>query len=459
MKRRSLFKSVTTLATLTVLGSLLSSGCERASEPVVGEPPPRAKRLTVVTPHNEKIRRAFQHNFSAWYVENRGTSVDFQWILRGTPECLEYIAEATKAPGRDDPRPAPDLMFGGGIADHALLAERGHCVAVELDNALADIPAEIDGLPTRDAAGRWHATGLSSFGILYNRAACEQRGVEPPTTWQDLADPRFASWIGMADPAYSGSTRECLLLILQQQGWEQGWATIVRILANARALVDRSSVALHQVETGVSLATFAVNFDGMALAAESGGELVYVNPAGQTAANPSAVSLLTTCTDEAPARDFVRFCLSEAGQKLWGLQAEKRGGIGETLYHYPIVPAMYEKYADELALKENPLEQSFGVRIDAKRRAADAVLVLPLVQAACGENHVLLQRAWEALVGAGLPAAALGELTSLPIAEQALAEAGSTSAAADAEAAVKMLSDWSALFRAKYEQVLSSASP
>jgi len=330
-------------------------------------------------------------------------------------------------------------------------------VAIKLDDVLADIPTEIDGLPTRDADGRWYATGLSSFGILYNQAACEARAIEPPTVWQDLAHPRFRSWIGMANPAYSGSTRECLLLILQQQGWEQGWATIIRILANTRALVDRSLVALHQVETGVSLATFAVNFDGMALAAESDGTLLYLNPPEQTAANPNAVSVLKTCSDQQLARDFVRFCLSEDGQKLWGLEAQKRGGFGETLYHYPINPRIYEDFADQLVLKENPLKERFGVRIDPEQRAENAVALLPLVQAACGENHVLLQQAWDAVVQAGLPAAALSELTALPFPEQGLVEMGREYQAADPAAAAKMLSEWSATFKAKYEHALTLA--
>jgi ABC-type Fe3+ transport system substrate-binding protein len=459
MKARSLLKLLSILATLTLLGPLCLVGCERAADRVVGKPPPHPKRLTVVTPHNEKIRRAFQHSFSRWYVDNRGTSVDFHWIERGTPECVAYVIETAQAAGRDDPRPAPDLLFGGGIADHAQLADRGCSVAIKLDDVLAEIPAEIDGLPTRDAGGRWYATGLSSFGILYNRTACEAWGIEPPIVWQDLARPRLRSWIGMASPASSGSTRECLLLILQQEGWEQGWATIIRILANARALVDRSSVALHEVETGVSLATFAVNFDGMAAAAESAGELVYVNPLGQTAANPNAISVLKTCADEQLATDFVRFCLSEAGQKLWGLRAEQRGGIGETLYHYPINPRIYAEYADQLALKENPLKQSFGLRIDAERRAQDAAILLPLVQAAGGQNHVLLQQAWKAVAEAGMPETAVAELTALPFDPQKLAEIAGRCEMADAAAAEELRTEWSAAFRARYERVLSLARP
>jgi ABC-type Fe3+ transport system substrate-binding protein len=454
MKGKLPGKALAVLSGLAVVGAgLLFCGCEGSPQRVVGKPPPQPKWLHIVTPHNEKIRSAFQHNFSAWHVKNRGTAVYFNWIVRGTPECLHYIRQVVDGAHQSEPLAAPDLMFGGGVSDHALLAERGQSVSIDLDDVLADIPAEIDGLPTRDSQNRWTAVGLSSFGILHNAAACAERGIEPPSTWADLAAPRFRSWIALADPAYSGSTRECLMLIVQKEGWEQGWATIVRILANARALVSRSSVALNQVRSGVSLASVAVNFDGLARVADSDGTLRYVNPPGATAVTPSAMSVLRTCSDRQLAEDFVRFCLSEAGQKLWGLKAEHRGGIGETLYHYPIDPAIYDKYAGQLALAENPFQQSLGLKLDQQKRRQQTDILLPLVQAACGQNHIRLQETWDTVVEAGLPEAALTELTAPPFDEQAAYALGAEYAAAERGAARQMRAQWSALFKAKYEKV------
>ena len=432
-------------------------GCEPAKNSVVQAPPPPSKRLTVVTPHNEKIRRTFQHNFSKWYASKHGTSVDFQWIDRGTPECLEYITDVSESPRRDDPRPMPDVLFGGGVSDHIQLAESDLSLSIDIQASLENIPAEIDGVPTRDAQGRWHATSLSSFGILYNARACEQRGIAPPAAWDDLTDPRFYGWIAMADPAVSGSTRECLLLILQQAGWDRGWSTIIEILANTRALVDRSSVALHEVETGVALATVAVNYDGMDLASASGGRLVYLNPRDQTGVNANAVSVLKTSANPELATEFVRYCVSEEGQKLWGLDADKRGGMGDTLFHYPISPAIYESYAEQLALAENPLREPFGVRIDPALHASDAVMLLPSIQAACGRDHVLLQQVWADVIAAKMPENAVTELGKPLFDQQTLSEKCADFQAAEAGEAEKMMTEWQDLFRAKYDHIRALA--
>jgi ABC-type Fe3+ transport system substrate-binding protein len=417
------------------------------------KPPPARKSLTIITPHNERIRNAFAVAFSNWHAAERGPYVHIDWIVRGTAECTKYIDGALTLPRDIGPRQVPELMFGGGIRDHVWLAEHGYTRAVNLDDVLAEIPAEVGGLPTRDRDGQWFATGLSSFGIVYNEQICGQRGITPPGTWTDLADPRFHGWVALADPAASGSNRQCLMLIVQRQGWQEGWSTIVRILANARALVGRSTDALRQVKTGISLAAFAVNFDGLTLAEESEGAVEYVNPPGATAITPDVMSVLRSASDIELARDFVHFCLSEEGQALWGVAAEHRSTYGETLYHYPLDPRVYETYAGKLAVSENPLQTDFGLQVDLERARRQVAILTPLVRAACGENHVPLQQAWAAVAEAGMPAAALAELTSLPFDEDTAYELGQKYEQAAPEQARQMLAEWSQMFRAKYERV------
>jgi ABC-type Fe3+ transport system substrate-binding protein len=438
-----------------VIGLLLASaGCERSAQVPAHQPPPPPKTLTIITPHNERIRNAFSVAFSNWHAAQRGPYVRIDWIVRGTAQCATYIEEALTLPGEVGPRQIPAIMFGGGIGDHRRLAERGYTRSLGLDDVVAEIPAEVGGLPTRDPQGRWFATGLSGFGIVYNERVCAQRAIDPPSTWVDLADPRYRGWVALADPAASGSNRQCLMLILQSRGWENGWSTIMRILANARALVGRSAEALTQVRNGVSVAAFAVNFDGLMLAEATSGAVKYVNPPGATAITPDVISVLTSAGDVQLAEDFVRYCLSEKGQALWGVEAEQRAGFGRTLYHYPLDPKVYQTYAGKLAVKENPLETEFGLRVDLERAHRQVAIFTPLIHAACGDNHVLLQQAWAAVIEAGQPPAALAELGSLPFDEQAAYELGAQYEQSAPDRAQRMLSEWSAMFRAKYQRVL-----
>lgn len=449
-------KRLGTLRALLMIGSVATTlllgltGCRKPAEDT-----PVPAQLVILTPHNETIRDTFQEGFWNWHVRARGVPVEITWIYRGTPQCVDYVADGTKPRGEGDRYTPADLMFGGGLTDHARLAALGLSQPIDVGDALAALPAEVQGTPTRDPNKHWFTTGLSSFGILYNAEACRQRDIAPPQTWADLAAPRFAGWLAIADPAASGSHRECCVLILEQLGWDAGWQTLMGILANTRALNSRSGDALRQVRAGTALATFAVNFDGLAEVAESDGALAYVDPAGLTSATPDFISGLTTGRNSQVARDFIRYVLSEEGQTLWGVERDHRAPYGQTLYHYPIVPAIYTKYAGHMAGLRDPSVEPLGKPLDAQRAAHLGRLVSPLVWAICGEGrHVLLQQAWAratALDPADANAAALRTALAAPPFDLSagLAQGAQLENASDADVAA-LRAKWAAEFAARY---------
>lgn len=455
MHARAVRKSIAFGKPLAITLSLLAtSGCREAARPQATPSAPTVRRLTLITPHNAKIREAFAQGFSEWRAAQQKSPVELVWIVRGTPQCVEYVDRlfTGTVDGRD--ALAPDLMFGGGVADHTALAAKGYCLELKLTGPTDRIPAEIHGIPTRGAKSEWFATGLSSFGLVYNQRDCELRGIAPPQSWSDLADPRFLGWMGVAAPEASGSNRQAMVFILQHEGWDRGWGTILRVLANSRAVLDSSSTVLDQVASGVFLAAFAVNSDGMARTDETGGRVVYVNPAGATAATPDISSVLKTTVDVNLATDFIEYCLSEAGQVIWSVRAEAMERTTGTLYHYPIDPAVYEKYDGKLAVSENPYKVDMGLRIDAQRADKLATALVPLVRAAAGENHILLQRAWAAVVAAGLPDDAVAELVSPPMNEAAALELANNFASADPARARELIAEVSGKFRERYQRVL-----
>jgi ABC-type Fe3+ transport system substrate-binding protein len=442
------------LGVLTAVSVAGLSGCEPTPKPATTYRPPPTKRLTIITPHNAKIRDAFEAGFSAWHERERGgVPVDVTWVVRGTPQCVAYIDRLFAGAVEDRRDPTPDLMFGGGIADHAALAEKGYCMTLDLKVAPERIPATVGGLPTRGANNEWFASGLSSFGIFVNSAACTARGIDAPQTWADLADPRFFGWLGVAHPQASGSHRQAMAFVLLHEGWDQGWGTLLRILGNSRALLDSSSVALNQVEYGNFLAAFAVNFDALARADAAGRGLVYVNPPQATAATPDITSVLRTAADVALATDFVRYCLSESGQLAWGVRSEARGGELPTLYHYPIDRTVYDNHAAELSVSENPFTTDFGLKLDPVDADEIASALAPLVDAVAGENHIALQQAWGRAIAAGLPEAIVAELTAPPMSRaEAMALAKQYAQAADGQRAA-VLTELTREMHLRYQKV------
>ncbi|MHC5109834.1 MAG: ABC transporter substrate-binding protein [Planctomycetota bacterium] len=379
------------------------------------EPSTAQRNLVILTPHNKGIQRAFELGFRDWHQREHGSEVSIRWVVNGTPKCVKYVEGCFLSPTELAPSLRPDLLFGGSMADHRSLQERGWTSPIALDGLESDLPATISDEPTRCADGSCVATGLSTFGILYNQEACIERDIAAPSQWEDLASDRFFGWLAVADPSSSGTSLQCLMLILQKHGWEKGWGIVLRILANSRTLVRRSGIAMDQVESGESLATFAINFDAMARAERSSYGLGYVEPRGETRISPDGVSVLASAPNHDIAERFVRFLLSQHGQAIWGLRSEYLRLNAPTLYHYPISQSIYEKRSDQLSVPGNPLLSASMLKIDEALSRKQLLAIPVLVQAVCSDNHITLQRAWERVIKAGKPESSMAQLLKPPL--------------------------------------------
>ena len=429
------------------------------------KPPEPPLRLVVATPHNQRIQAKFERGFARWHAAEYKRDVDIQWVSRGTPQCLAYVQDAAGSSEIALRRLAPDLMFGGGITEHQWLVDHGLArqVAETPLPSEASIPQTLLGVPLRDEQGYWHATALTSFGVFYNKEGCTQREIPEPKAWSDLAEPAYLGWVAIADPTRSGSNRFCLSLILQCHGWERGWGLILRMAANARALLPSSSEVIKSVSSGLCLAGLSVNFNALHEAARRGGDrLAFVAPAEATAITPDVTTVLKYASSPALAERLVRYCLSEEGQALWSTYELLQDQAGEAtvstlpseaLYRYPVVPATYDKYADRLSVTGNPFTRESDFQVDMALERRQARIIAPLVVAACGENHVLLQKAWKAVIDAGLPGDTLAELTQPPFDEATAYELGTRFEQGGDEAG-RLAAEWTATFRAKYEKVL-----
>lgn len=449
------------------LAMLIVLGIPFAVRPVPEPAPAAARRLVIITPHNEQIRTEFGRAFDAWHRKHYGgVPVVIDWRNPGgTSEIQKQLmaqytaavqtgritADGALAPGAE---PMPfDLFFGGGSFEHDRTRQgvRARPPGAEKDATVPmSVPmgfpqARLDEWygqnqigagylydpadPRSGSPGQyWLGTALSGFGIVFNRDALHELGVADPDSWDDLTDPRLIGWVALADPRQSGSVATLYDSILSNYGWDKGWRTLRRLGANARAISNSSPKVPIDVSLGEAAMGVCIDFYGryQAQAFTRPGETAetarvgYIDPPGQTSIDADPISLMRAGPDPDLARRFVEFTLTVEAQALWQFHAKSHlpeppaDGLGPEkfeLRRMPVRRVMYEKYLPRMIDQTDPFKTASTVPPAGWRSA-----IGPMMGAFAIDTHDQLQEAWRAINEAadrGVPRATLDGMTAL----------------------------------------------
>lgn len=381
-------------------------------------------RLIIITPHVTQISAEFGPAFEAWHKRKYGSPVSIDWRgPLGTSEIIkllqsQFIAAINSGaidsfgnckPGTID----YDLVFGGGSFDHGRLKSgEGVTVKVEKDgtqiakNIPMSVPAgfspeqldewfgknEIGSALLYDPEQYWIGNALSGFGIVFNRDLLARRGLNDPTSFEDLANPKLQGLVALADPRQSGSISTAFDAILSNYGWVKGWRLLREMCANARYFTNSSTKPPIDISLGEGAIGLAIDFYGrsQAQAIARPGEdpsqvrVGYIDPKGTASIDADPISILRGGPNPEIARHFVEFVLTIEGQSLWNFRTQNADspvldGVRLGPKHYelrrmPIRRIMYEKYWKYLIDQVNPYELASSVKPAGWRSAIGVMM-------------------------------------------------------------------------------------
>jgi ABC-type Fe3+ transport system substrate-binding protein len=422
-------------------------------------------KLVAISPHNGNIQNEFAWAFSLHHAVEYGQKVAIEWrdVGGGGSTIEQYLYNVY---ARSDTS-GIDILWGGGDQTFVKLAPRNILQPLTLsEDSRRNIPADFGGLRMYDEQFRWVGSALSGFGFIYNAGMLKRCRIAPPTTWDDLADPRFADLVILADPKQSSTAAVmCEMIVQSAPTWPEGWAKLLGVLGNAKRFADSGGAAANAPVLGEALISTCVDFYGVNRVAEAPEELLYVSPHGQTAFTPDPIAILKNPPSPVLAQRFVDFVLSRRGQALWALRVgETDGPIRSPLGREPIRPDVYKAYAGKmLPWIVNPYEAGAALRLDVAARDIRSGVLKNLITAAALDNRDDLRAARRRLIQTGFEPARLAEFNRLPdnvATREALAAVAKIIERADKdkdpEAVREMdriLTEWSAFFRQKYRKV------
>jgi ABC-type Fe3+ transport system substrate-binding protein len=401
-----------TLARLMTLGFLLG---------IMSWPAPGiADRLVLISPHWEGIQDEFERAFKIHYQHETGRAVELEWLdVGGTSETLRFIRSEFKS------KPSGigiDLLFGGGLDPYLALKRAGLLESYALpEKLLRRIPPRLGGIPLYDPGFTWYGATLAGFGIMYNKPVLRLAKLPVITTWEGLAAPVAFTWVGTADPRKSGSAHMAYEIMLQAYGWEKGWKIITAIGANTRKFTNSASQVPKDVAIGEVAYGLAIDFYAWAQVDESGANNIgFVMPDNLTIINPDCIGILKGAPNPQVAKAFVRFVLSEDGQKLWLLKKGRPHGPQRfQLNRFSVLPALYRKVkSQDTAVQFNPFAWRSDFVFDSAVGSVRWGIVNDLIGVLIIDQKSLLDQAWSAALAGGLTEAEWNGLVAMPITEK-----------------------------------------
>jgi len=256
-------------------------------------------RLAIVTSFSKDVTEPFAQAFQKKYP---GTRVEVQ--NRNTNAAVTFIRETRSSP--------PDIMWAS--APDAFEVLKKDKLLFKYQSKAPGLAQKVGSYPINDPDGFFTGFAASGYGIMFNTRYLRANSIPSPKEWDDLKKPVYFGHVGISAPSRSGTTHLTVETILQGEGWDKGWATLLEIGGNLAQVSDRSFGVPDAVNSGQYGVGIVIDFFGLSAKA-SGFPVEFVYPSVTTIV-PANVGIIANAKNPKAAEAFVEFLLSDEGQQI-----------------------------------------------------------------------------------------------------------------------------------------------
>jgi phosphoglycerate transport regulatory protein PgtC len=256
-------------------------------------------KVTIVTSFSKDLTTPFVQAFEK---KHPGTRVEVQ--NRNSAAAIAFIRETRSNP--------PDIFWAS--APDAFEVLKKDSLLQKYQPKAQGIADKVGSYPVNDPAGYYIGFAASGYGIMFNTRYMRANNLPTPKEWHDLKKPVYFGHVGISAPSRSGTTHLTVETILQGEGWDKGWATLLEIGGNFTQVSDRSFGVPDAVNSGQYGIGIVIDFFGLSAKA-SGFPVEFVYPSVTTIV-PANVGIIANAKNSKAAEAFVEFLLSEEGQQI-----------------------------------------------------------------------------------------------------------------------------------------------
>ncbi|SEH40336.1 ABC transporter substrate-binding protein [Magnetospirillum fulvum] len=278
--------------------------------------PVRAETLRVITSYPPDMMELYEKAFAQVRPD-----IKIEFLPGHGAEALE----ALRAPDQS----GIDVWWAPAANAFPALAREGGLRPL---GSLGDgIETSVWGMRIADPAGTYLPFEIAGYGFAVRPDYLARHRLPKPTDWSDLVKPVYAGHIVMPVPSSVGYAPAMIEILLQNQGWDKGWAAWTEIAANS-SLMDGGGGAALLNELFDGSKGIALIMDFFVRPARIEGKPVSFTYPSVSFVTPAHVGITTKAPHPEQARAFVQFLLSPAGQMLLMEPAVSRLPVRKSVY-------------------------------------------------------------------------------------------------------------------------------
>ncbi|MBO2520150.1 MULTISPECIES: ABC transporter substrate-binding protein [Limnochorda] len=233
----------------------------------------------------------------------KDTGIRVEWVRLSSGEAVARLdAERNN--------PQASIWFGGVGLNHIEAKQKGLTEPYVSPN-IENIPAQF-----RDPDHYWTGIYVGPLTFISNTERLKELGIDPPTSWADLLNPKLKGEIQMANPGTSGTAYNVVATLVQLWGEDEAFEYLAKLHQNIQQYTrsgnaPNTAVAIGEVAVGIGYA-----HDQLTVLTQ-GYPVVITAPEEGTGYEIASISLVKGGPEPEAARKLYDWALTERAAKLY----------------------------------------------------------------------------------------------------------------------------------------------